>query len=143
MLTVKDMYEECISNGYSFMAHTLYYLLREGIVSPDDPAEGIKDEDLDYNAVKDLEAQNYLGFHITRPYSLKIAPGEFIFVFAKNEDEAISFFKKQYGLQALNCHEYPLDFSLMRGSAFITFREIQKEYSIFPAVIGFFSKGDS
>ena len=74
MLTVKDMYEECISNGYSFMAHSLYYLLREGIVSPDDPAEGIEDEELDYNEVKALEAQNYLGLHITRPYQFENCP---------------------------------------------------------------------
>lgn len=142
MLTIKDMYEECISNGYAFMAHALYYLLHEGSVSPDDPHEVMDVAGLDYNAIKALKGQNYLGLHMTGPYSLKLAPNEFIFIFAKDEDEAVSFFEKQYGLQALNCHEYPLDFSLMRGSVFVTFREILKEFSTFPAIIGFFSNED-
>ena len=67
MLTIKDMYEECISNGYAFMAHALYYLLREGIVSPDDSSELIDGKKMDHNAVKALEAQNYLGLNVIRP----------------------------------------------------------------------------
>jgi hypothetical protein len=136
MVTIKEMYEECISSGYPFMAHALYYLLCEGMISPDDSPDAIDSEVLDYNAVSTLEAQNYLGLNVIRPYSLKVTPNEFIFVFAKDKTEAISFIKKKYALMPLNCHEYPLDFSLMRGNAFITFREIKKEFSMFPALIG-------
>lgn len=140
MVTIKEMYVESIANGYSFMAHALYYLLREGLVSPDDPSEAIDSKALDYKEVSSLEEENYLGLNVIRSYSLKVEANKFMFVFAKNETEAISFIKRKYGLTPLNCHEYPLDFSLMRGNAFITFREIKKEFSVFPALIGVFFK---
>ena len=140
MVTVKEMYVESISNGYSFMAHALYYLLREGLVSPDDPSESIDSKALDYKKVSSLEEENYLGLNMIRSYSLKVDANKFMFVFAKNKTEAISFIKRKYGLTPLNCHEYSLDFSLMRGNAFITFREIKKEFSVFPALIGVFFK---
>lgn len=140
MVTVKEMYEESISNGYSFMAHALYYLLREGAVSPDDPFDVIDSHALDYTQVSTLEEQNYLGLNVIKPYSLKMDAQTFVFVFAKDKAEAMSFIKRKYGLTPLNCHEYPLDFSLMRGNVFTTFREIKKEFFEFPALIGEFFK---
>ncbi|TWD92217.1 hypothetical protein FB550_12029 [Neobacillus bataviensis] len=83
---------------------------------------------------------NVLGFHKVCVYSLKMKPKEFVFIFAKNEQEANQFYKKTFQQMPMNCHEYYLDFKFTRGDGVISFREMRKEFESFPAIAGYFRR---
>ena len=140
METVKELFDECIQNDYSFMAHSLYYLLREGLVSPDDPHNVLDDVEVDMDLVGEWTEQNYLGISVEKVYSLKIAADEFVFVFAKDPQQAVSFIRNKWKIQPRNCQEYSLDFTIMRGKEFVSFRDMKKDFLSFPAIIGVYQR---
>ncbi len=140
METVKELFDECIQNDYSFMAHSLYYLLREGLVSPDDPHTVLDDVEIDVDLVGEWTEQNFLGISVEKVYSLKIAADEFVFVFAKDPQQAVSFIKNKWKIQPRNCQEYSLDFTIMRGKEFVSFRDMKKDFLSFPAIIGVYQR---
>ena len=72
MATIKELFDECIQNDYSFMAHSLYYLLRERLVSPDDPHNVLDDVEVDMDLVGEWTEQNYLCISVEKVYSLKL-----------------------------------------------------------------------
>lgn len=140
METVKELFDECIQNDYSFMAHSLYYLLREGLVSPDDPHTVLDDVEIDVDLVGEWTEKNFLGISVEKVYSLKIAADEFVFVFAKDPQQAVSFIRNKWKIQPRNCQEYSLDFTIMRGKEFVSFRDMKKDFLSFPAIIGVYQR---
>lgn len=140
MATIKELFDECIQNDYSFLAHSLYYLLREGLVSPDDPHTVLDDVEIDVDLVGEWTEQNFLGISVEKVYSLKIAADEFVFVFAKDPQQAVSFIKNKWKIQPRNCQEYSLDFTIMRGKEFVSFRDMKKDFLSFPAIIGVYQR---
>ena len=140
MATVKELFDESIQNDYSFMAHSLYYLLREGLVSSDDPHTVLDHVEVDVNLVDEWMKQNYLGISVEKVYSLKIADDEFVFLFAKDPHQAVSYIRKEWKIQPRNCQEYSLDFTIMRGNEFVSFRDMKKDFFSFPAIIGFYQR---
>ena len=85
---------------------------------------------------------NVLGIHKIRVYSLKMNQKDFVFIFAASEQEAIQFYTKTFHQSPLNCHEYSLDFQLYRGNDVISFRDMRKEFESFPAIAGYFKRGE-
>lgn len=140
MATVKELFDESIQNDYSFMAHSLYYLLLEGLVSPDDPHTVLDDVELDMDLVGEWTKHNYLCISVEKVYSLKIADDEFVFIFAKDPQQAVSFIRNKWKIQPRNCQEYSLDFTIMRGKEFVSFRDIKKDFLTFPAIIGLYER---
>jgi hypothetical protein len=65
---------------------------------------------------------------------------DFVFIFAASEQAAIQFYTKKFHNTPLNCHEYSLDFQLARGNDVISFRDMKKDCSPFPAIAGYFVK---
>ena len=122
------------------MAHSLYYLLREDLVSPDDPHTVLDDVEIDVDLVGEWTEQNFLGISVEKVYSLKIAADEFVFVFAKDPQQAVSFIKNKWKIQPRNCQEYSLDFAIMRGKEFVSFRDMKKDFLSFPAIIGVYQR---
>lgn len=140
MATIKELFDECIQNDYSFLAHSLYYLLREGLVSPDDPHTVLDDVEIDVDLVGEWTEKNFLGISVEKVYSLKIAADEFVFVFAKDPQQAVSFIRNKWKIQPRNCQEYSLDFTIMRGKEFVSFRDMKKDFLSFPAIIGVYQR---
>ena len=140
MVTIKELFDESIQNDYSFMAHSLYYLLLEGLVSPDDPHTVLNDVEVDVDLVGEWTKQNYLCISVEKVYSLKIADDEFVFLFAKDPQQAVSFITNKWKIQPRNCQEYSLDFTIMRGKEFVSFRDMKKDFLSFPAIIGLYKR---
>jgi hypothetical protein len=140
MATVKELFDESIQNDYSFIAHSLYYLLLEGLVSPDDPHTVLDDVEVDLDLVGEWMKQNYLCISVEKVYSLKIAEDKFVFVFAKDPQQAVSFIRKKWKIQPRNCQEYSLDYTIMRGKEFVSFRDMKKDFLTFPAIIGLYER---
>ena len=140
MATVKELFDESIQNDYSFIAHSLYYLLLEGLVSPDDPHTVLNDVEVDVDLVGEWTKQNYLCISVEKVYSLKIADDEFVFLFAKDPQQAVSFIRNKWKIQPRNCQEYSLDFTIMRGKEFVSFRDMKKDFLSFPAIIGLYKR---
>lgn len=140
MSTIRELFEEAVQNDYSYTAHSLYYLLREGLVSPNDSHTVLDYVQVDTHLVGEWTVQNYLCISVEKVYALKLTDDEFVFVFAKNPKQAVDFIQKSWKLVPRNCHEYPLDCSIIRGNEFVSFRELKKDYLSFPAVIGVYRK---
>jgi hypothetical protein len=142
MSTIIELFEECIENDYSFMAHALYYVLREKIVSPEEPHTALDDKQIDWELVNQWTTENYLCLNTVKVFSLKIADNEFAFVFAHHQQEAREFLHDSCKIKPINCHEYLLDCSMLRGNEYVTFREMKKDFLTYPALIGFYHRDE-
>ncbi|QGQ45690.1 hypothetical protein [Metabacillus sediminilitoris] len=78
----------------------------------------------DHQKVAEMIESNVLGFHKLGVYSLKMNESDFVFIFACSEQEAVRFYTEIFHYAPLNCHEYSLDFELVRGNGVVSFREI-------------------
>jgi hypothetical protein len=137
---VKDLYLDSIRFEESSLAHYIHHLLEEGNIELDDNISSIDFEQADHQKVAEMIESNMLGFHKVGIYSLKMNESDFVFIFAESEQQAIKFYTETFHHAPLNCHEYSLDFELVRGNGVITFREMRKEFVSFPATAGYFEK---
>lgn len=142
MTTVRELYEDSIRYEEKTLAHYILHLLQEGRVSLDDDADKIDFLQADYEKVAQMIVQNQLGFSDIKVFSLKYDDKQFAFIFAASEEEAIQFFRQKFKRKPYNCHEYPLDFLMSRGKEFLTFRDMRKEHSSFPALAGFYERSE-
>lgn len=140
-MLVKDYYHECLQYEESTLSHYLYHLLAEGKLSLTDDLSKLDLNLADHQKVTELIRKNVLGIHRLNIYSLKMNPHDFYFIFAHTPEEATQFYEKTFQHKPKNCHEYPLEFEIMRGREVITFRELRKEFGSFPAVAGFYRRG--
>lgn len=142
-MLVREMYEYSLLYEDSTLAHSLYHLLAEKKISLDDDISELNIEQADHEKIAELVKKNVLGIHKIGIYSLKMDKKNFVFIYASSEEEAIQFYRKSFHKNPLNCHEYLLDFELSRGNDVISFREMRKEFERFPAVAGYYVKGES
>ncbi|GHH99817.1 hypothetical protein [Neobacillus kokaensis] len=140
-MLVKELYLDSIHFEESSLAHYIYYLLAEKKVSLDDNVSKLDFDQADHQKVTEMIQNNVLGFHKVDIYSLKRNRGNFVFIFAGSKQEAVQFYTETFLQPPLNCHEYSLDYQLMRGKEVISFRDMRREYENFPAVAGYFTKG--
>lgn len=140
-MLVKELYLDSIRFEQSSLAHYIYHLLAEQRISLDDPIEHLDFDQADHQKVAEMIQTNLLGFSEVGIYSLKRNAKDFVFIFAHNKQEAMEFFTKTFQQGPLNCHEYSLDFELVRGKTVISFREMRKEFEHFPAIAGNFTRG--
>ncbi|KEF40146.1 hypothetical protein M670_00162 [Schinkia azotoformans MEV2011] len=143
MTTVRELYEDSIHYGEKVLAHYILHLLQEGHVSLNDDASLIDFSLVDQKKVTEMIQKNQLGFSDIKVFSLKWDDKTFAFIFAANEEEAKKHFEQQLGSKPLNCFEYPLDFPMSRGNEFLSFRDMKKEYSTFPAIAGFYERDEN
>ncbi|MGM7724351.1 hypothetical protein [Metabacillus sp. Hm71] len=141
-MIVKDLYLECIRLEESTLAHYIYHLLEEQKLSLDDSIFSIDLDQADHQKVAELIEKNVLSFHKVGIYSLKMNKNDFVFIFARSQQQAIQFYTETFYQAPLNCHEYLLDFELARGNEVISFRDLRKEFESFPAIAGYFNQTD-
>lgn len=140
MTTVRELYEESIRYEEKTLAHYILHLLQEGKVSLEDDVDSLDFMQADHEKVAQMIRENKLGFSDIKIFSLKYDNKRFAFIFAASEEEAIQFFRQKFKRKPYNCHEYPLDFPMSRGNEFLTFRDMKKEHSHFPALAGFYER---
>jgi hypothetical protein len=63
-----------------------------------------------------------------------------VFVLAKDPQQAVSFIRNKWKIPPRNCQEYSLDFTIMRGKEFVSFRDMKKDFLSFPAIIGVYQR---
>ncbi|EKN66906.1 hypothetical protein BABA_13497 [Neobacillus bataviensis LMG 21833] len=139
-MIVKELYRDSLIYEESSLAHYLYHLLAEKKISLEDDVSKVDFDQANHQVVAEMIRNNLLGFHKIRIYSLKRNQYEFIFIFTASEQEAIQFFCATYHQTPLNCHEYPLDWEICKGKDGISFRDMRKEFTSFPAIAGCFKK---
>lgn len=140
-MRVKELYDDCLMTEESILAHYIYHLLQEGKISLDDDISAVDLHQADHEKVADMIEKNVLGIHKIRVFSLKMSAKSFVFIFAKNEQDAIDFYKRKFRRQPLNCIEYPLDFEFVRGKGTVSFLEMRREHEEFPAIAGYYVRG--
>jgi len=139
-MLVKELYLDSIRFEQSSLAHYIHHLLAEKKISLEDNITQLDLKQANHQKVAEMIENNFLGFHKICIYSLKMKPKEFVFIFAKNEQEAIQFYMKTYNQKPMNFHESLLDFEFTRGNGGISFREMRKEFESFPAIAGYFKR---
>jgi hypothetical protein len=142
-MLVKDLYQDCLEYEESSLAHYIHHLLAQGKLSLMNDVSKIDLNQADHQKVKESIQDNLLGIEPVHIFSLKKNANHFVFIFAHSPKEAVAFFKTTFGFKPLNCHEYSLEFEMMRGKVSVTFREMRKEFSSFPAVVGYYRKREA
>jgi hypothetical protein len=140
-MLVKDIYQDCILYEESSLGHYIHHLLLERKISFEDESSKIDLNQADHQKVEEMIENNVLGIRKVGIYSLKMNQKAFVFIYARNQEEAINFYIKSFRKTPLNCHEYPLEFELTRGNEVISFRKMKKDFKSFPAVAGCFMRG--
>lgn len=140
-MIVEELYLDSICSEESSLAHYIHHLLAEQKISLEDDISKIDFEQADHEKVAEMIENNVLGFNKIGIYSLKMNENDFVFIFASSEKQAIQFYLKEYHHPPLNCHEYSLDFEFVRGKDVVSFRDMRKEFTYFPAVVGYFRRG--
>lgn len=138
-MTVKELYEYSISNEVSTLAHYIIHLFQEKKVTSQDDITKIDFEQADHEKVEAIIKNNELGIYKLRIYCLKMNEQDYAYIFARNSKEAIQHFSKTYHQLPVYCKELELDTEFVRGKETISFRDMRKEYSSFPALVLEFS----
>ncbi|MGX6443597.1 hypothetical protein ACWM35_10325 [Neobacillus sp. K501] len=139
-MLVKEVYQDSLVYEESALAHYLHHLLTEKKISLEDDIDHIDLEQADHQKVAQMIHNNFLGFHRINIYSLKMNEKDFVFIFAGSTHEAIHYFEETLHQSPWNCHEYPLDFQLVRGKEVFSFRDMKKGFESFPAIAGYFKR---
>jgi hypothetical protein len=139
-MLVKEVFEECLHNQESSLAHYIYHLLLEKKISLDDDESKIDLNEADHQKVATLIENNVLGIHWIGIFSLKRNVRDFVLIFASSKEEAIQFYTQSFHQAPMNCHEQLLEFEMIRNSGPISFRNMKKEFNSFPAIAGYFRR---
>lgn len=139
-MLVKEVYQDSLVHEESALAHYLHHLLTEKKISLEDDIDHIDLEQADHQKVAQMIHNNFLGFYRVNIYSLKMNEKDFVFIFAGSKHEAIQYYEETFHQSPLNCHEYPLDFQLVRGKEVFSFRDMKKGIESFPAIAGYFKR---
>jgi len=141
-MNVKEVYEEAIKLEESPLAHYLFHLLQERKISSNDHISKIDLNQANHQTVEEMIQKNFLHFRKVRIYSLKQNKTDFVFIFARSQEDAIQHYRETYSHSPLNCIETSLDNDFYQGNGRISFRDMKKEFTIFPAIVGSFSRKD-
>lgn len=140
MSSIRVLYEAAVKYEHSSLAHYIINLLQEGKIQLEDDESIIDFSQANQQQVKQMVEGNMLGFQIIRVFALKHTDNKFAFIYAKDKQDAIDFFRKEFRSNPKNCHEYPMDFVIEKGNRFISFRELKQEFEQSPAFIGFYER---
>ena len=144
-ISVEEMYREAIEREFVGTAHTIFYMLQKGYVKMSDDVSALSFDKLSEFERKEIEKMiemNYLKINPIDIYTLKLDRNNFALIFARNEQEAIQYFCKVFDKKPLNCFRHMMDMEFVEGKGTITFREMRKYYSTFPALVGIYDKAN-
>jgi hypothetical protein len=139
-MLIRELYRDSILYDESVLAHFIYHLLEEKKIALEEDISKLDLYEADTQKVMKLIQDNILGIHPVGIYSLKMTRDTFVFIFARSEQAAIQFYIQKFKQAPMNCREYPLACQFARGNDFISFRDMRKEISRFPAIAGYFKK---
>ncbi|MDQ1002821.1 hypothetical protein QFZ28_003221 [Neobacillus niacini] len=141
-MLIKEAYSDSLRYEESSLAHYIHHLLAEKKISLDDDLSKLNFDLANHQKVAEMIRNNVLGIYKVRVYSLKMNQKDFVFIFAPSEEEAIQYYTKTFHQKPWNCHESLLDFQFYRGNDVISFRDMRRECESFPAIAGYYSRGD-
>ena len=139
-MTVKELYESAIREEMSELAHCIHHLLSEGKISLDDDSKDIDYSQINIETVVQMVKENVLGFNPMKIFSLKYSDVRYVFIYAKDKQQAKEHFKKLFRKEPMNCIEMYMDERMTVGNRVVTFREYRKEFEHFPAFAGIYEK---
>jgi len=141
-MNVKEYFEEVVKLEESSLAHYLFHLVQEKKLTSSDDVSKIDLDQANHQIVEEMIQKNLLCFRKVRIYSLKQNSNDFVFIFARSQEDAIQHYRETYFHSPLNCIETSLENDFYRGNGRISFRDMKKEFSIFPAIAGSYSRND-
>lgn len=138
-MKVKEVFDYSISHEESPLAHYIFHLYQEKKITSEDDFSKLDFNQADHQKVEEMITNNVLGIYKMNIYALKMNEKDFVYIFAGNSKEATQFFIETYYQHPVYCKESSLDTEFIRGKEIVSFRDMRKEYSSFPAVAGEFS----
>lgn len=114
-MTVNELYEYSIAYEVSTLAHYIFHLFQEKKISSQDDITKIDFEQADHEKVEAMIKNNELGIYKLRIYGLKINKQDYVYIFARNSNEAIQLFIETYRQLPGYCQETLLDTEFVRG----------------------------
>ncbi|SDN63386.1 hypothetical protein [Bacillus sp. OK048] len=141
-MLIKEAYLDSLRYEESSLAHYIHHLLAEKKISLEDNITKLNFDLANHEEVAEMIRNNVLGIYKVRVYSLKMNQKDFVFIFALSEEEAIQYYTKTFHKRPWNCHEHLLDYQFYRGNEGISFWDIRRECESFPAIAGYYTRGD-
>lgn len=139
-MKVRDLFSAAIEREEKSLVYAILYLMQKGYIRETDDESKIDFSKIDNEAVDRLFQENPLGIRKIRIFCLMKNKKRYEFIYAENEREAAEYFRELFKQEPIKIFEYPLDFTLAEGKAFVSFREIRKRFEEFPAYLGYFEK---
>ena len=139
-MKVKEVFDYSISHEESPLAHYIFHLYQEKKITSEDDFSKLDFNQADHQKVEEMIINNVLGIYKISIYAFKKNEQDFVYIFARNSKEATQFFIETYYQPPVYCTETSLDTEFVRGKETVSFRDMRKEYSSFPAVAGKYSR---
>lgn len=143
-MTVAEQMQEALANDHSLLAHALFVGLQKEYWQPNDSAETIDFDKLDFTELEKMTAENVLSIETNRLYTVPLGNGSFAMYFAPDEEKAKLLHKRTFGkfCEKAILMEYGLDMSMYNPETnkHQTWREIRSEMPELPAYAGLFQK---
>ncbi|MBO0994644.1 hypothetical protein [Bacillus sp. SD088] len=140
MATIKALYEDAIKYEESLLAHSIFCLIQEGKIELEQDDAVLLQINPDPEKLEKLLEMNYLGFHQMNIFSLKTGRQKWVFIFAQTAEDAQQHLHMKTGQNPLNCLELSPDEVVFTGNRFLNFRELKKEQTQFPCLVGVYEK---
>ncbi|MCR2823303.1 hypothetical protein [Lederbergia panacisoli] len=137
MSTVKRLFEDAIRYEESFLAHYIYCLLKEEKITLEDDDSILSEVQPDSAKLVKMVKENHLGFCQVKMFALKARNTPWIFIFAKNLEEAEKLLLRETGQRPLRCREIIPDQVVYVNNRFFNFHDLKKQQSKFPCLVGY------
>lgn len=145
MVTVNELFYDCIRFDEEKLAYSIYYLLKNGIKQGNENSNNIDWSLVDVSEVKRMIAANELNLKIIKLYTVPLEDNQFMIIFAESEESARGYFMNEMGELPKKIIEMPqtkmeTSFWLEDKRQFISLRKLREDKVVFPCTALIFKK---
>lgn len=145
MVTVNELFYDCIRFDEEMLAYSVYYLLKNGIKQGHENAASIDWGLVDDAEIKRMMAVNELNLRIIRLYSIPLENRQYMIIFAESEESARGHYLNVMGELPLKVIEMPqskmeTSFWFDDRKQYLSLRELKDENITFPCTALIYQK---
>lgn len=138
-MTNQEMLMAAIEFEEVSFAYDLFFLIREGILSPNDEYVELREKWnlVDAKVTNEYMAQNLLGFDVINLYAIRINASDFMIIMARKDEEARGYALNKLGtgnyrIQKVPHHKWLTEFYFSETKEYKSLLDLRRETVSFP-----------